>query len=347
MQCQAFFPRFLIALMAAALGGSHIVSEAIADPVADFYKGRTITIIVGASEGGAFSIYARALAEAMPRYLPGQPKIIVQSMPGAGGTVMANHMYNAAPRDGLTIGTPMVTMPITQIQRPDSVMYDSARFQWIGNLDGSPAATLVVWHESPVKTFEDIKTRALIVASSGKGSVTYQMPTMINYFYGTKIKIVSGYRGQSDMDIAIMRGEVHGRASFYSSFLSSRPQEMASGQYRVAVQISTEVPDALKAVTNLIDIAPNPEARQVFELFALQGSITSRAFLAPPGIPPDRLAALRTAFDRVIADPEFVSMMAKRNLTFAPMSGADVQKNIQRLMNTPREIVAKLQDAVQ
>jgi tripartite-type tricarboxylate transporter receptor subunit TctC len=227
------------------------------------------------------------------------------------------------------------------------VKYDSARFQWIGNLDGSPAATLVTWHQSPIKTFDDIKTKQLIVASSGKGSVTYQMPTMINYFYGTKIKIVTGYRGQADMDIAIVRGEAHGRASFYSSFLSSRPQEMASGQFRVVVQISTEVPPALKDITNLIDIPPNPQAREVFELFALQGSVTSRAFLAPPGIPADRLAALRAAFDRVIADPEFAAMMKKRNLTFEPMSGENVQKNIERLIATPKEIVAKLQDAVQ
>jgi tripartite-type tricarboxylate transporter receptor subunit TctC len=324
-----------------------IVSSAAAQPAADFYKGKTITIIVGATEGGAFAIYARALADYMSRYLPGNPKIIVQAMPGAGGTVMANHMYNVAPKDGLTIGTPMVTMPITQLQRPDSVMYDSARFQWIGNLDGSPAATLVTWHESPIATFEDIKTKQVVVAASGKGSVTYQMPTMINHYYGTKIKIVSGYRGQGDIDIAIMRGEVHGRASFYSSFLSSRPQEMASGRFRVVVQISTEVPPALKNVTNLLDIAPNDEARQVFEVFALQGSLTSRAFLAPPGIPADRLAALRTAFDRVIADPEFAEMMKKRNLTFEPMSGTAVQKSIERLMATPKHIVTKLSDAVQ
>jgi tripartite-type tricarboxylate transporter receptor subunit TctC len=327
--------------------GAMLTTSAPAEPAVDIYGGRTITIIVGASEGGAFSIYARALAEAMPRYIPGNPKIIVQAMPGAGGTVMANHMFNVAPKDGLTIGVPMVTMPITQIQRPESVRYDAARFQWIGNLDGSPAATLVTWHESPIATFDDIRTKQLIVASSGKGSVTYQMPTMINHYYGTKIKIVTGYRGQTDMDIAILRGEAHGRASFYSSFMSSRPQEMTSGQFRVVVQISTEVPLAIKNITNLIDIPPNAEARQVFELFALQGSVTSRAFLAPPGTPPDRLAILRKAFDQVIADPEFAEMMKKRNLTFAPMSGEAVQRNIERLMATPAEIVTKLQAAVE
>jgi tripartite-type tricarboxylate transporter receptor subunit TctC len=170
---------------------------------------------------------------------------------------------------------------------------------------------------------------------------------MINHFYGTKIKIVTGYRGQTDMDIAIMRGEAHGRASFYSSFLSSRPQEMASGRFRVVVQISTEVPPAIKNVTNLINIAPSAEARQVFELFALQGSVTSRAFLAPPGTPADRVAILRKAFDQVIADPEFAEMMKKRNLTFEPMSGEAVQTSIQRLMATPKEIVSKLQAAVE
>ena len=324
-----------------------LVTSTAAQTVEEFYKGRTITIIVGATESGAFSIYARALAEWMPRYLPGTPKIIVQAMPGAGGTVMANHMYNVAPKDGLTIGTPMVTMPMTQIQRPDSVRYDSARFQWIGNLDGSPVVTLVVWHETPFKTFEDVKTKPLVVASSGKGSVTYQMPSMINHYYGSKIKIVTGYRGQADIDIAMMRGEVHGRSSFYSSFLSSRPQEMVSGQFRVVAQISTEVPPALKNVTNLIDVAPSAEARQVFEFFALQGSVTTRAFLAPPGVPSDRLVALRKAFDQVIADPDFAAMMNKRNLTFEPLTGENVQKNIERLMVTPKEIVAKLQELVQ
>jgi tripartite-type tricarboxylate transporter receptor subunit TctC len=324
-----------------------IASATAAQPADDFFRGRTITIIVGATESGAFSIYARALAEAMPRYLPGNPKIIVQAMPGAGGAVMANHMYNVASKDGLTIGTPMVTMPLTQLQRPEAVRYDSERFQWIGNLDGSPVVTLVVWHETPFKTFEDVKTKPLVVASSGKGSATYQMPSMINHYYGTKIKIVTGYRGQADIDIAMMRSEVHGRASFYSSFLSSRPQEMASGQFRVVAQISTDVPPALKDVTNLIDVAPNAEARQVFEFFALQGAVTTRAFLAPPGVPPDRVAALRKAFDQVVADPEFVAMMKKRNLTLAPMSGENVQKNMARLMATPKAIVLKLQEATQ
>jgi tripartite-type tricarboxylate transporter receptor subunit TctC len=324
-----------------------ISSAAAAEPAQDFYRGRTITIIVGATESGAFSIYARALAEAMPRYLPGAPKIIVQAMPGAGGTVMANHMYNVAPKDGLTIGTPMVTMPLTQLQRPEAVRYDSQQFQWIGNLDGSPVVTLVVWHESPFKTFEDVKSKPLIVASSGKGSVTYQMPSMINHYYGTKIKIVTGYRGQADIDIAMMRREVHGRSSFYSSFLSSRPHEMASGQFRVVAQISTEVPAALRDVTNLVDVAPTAKARHVFEFFALQGSVTTRAFLAPPGVPPDRVAALRRAFDQVTADPEFVAMMKKRNLTLQPMSGENVQKNMARLMATPKSIVDELQDAIQ
>jgi tripartite-type tricarboxylate transporter receptor subunit TctC len=346
-RCNRGFVQKSLLFATSAWVGTVFATSAATQPAAQIYAGRTITIIVGASEGGAFSIYARALAEAMPRYIPGNPKIIVQAMPGAGGTVMANHMFNVVPKDGLTIGVPMVTMPITQIQRPESVRYDAARFQWIGNLDGSPAATLVTWHESPIATFDDIKTKQLVVASSGKGSVTYQMPTMINHFYGTKIKIVTGYRGQTDMDIAILRGEAHGRASFYSSFMSSRPQEMKSGQFRVVVQISTEVPPAIKTVPNLIDIPPSAEARQVFELFALQGSVTSRAFLAPPGTPSDRLAILRRAFDQVIADPEFAEMMKKRNLTFEPMSGEAVQKSIERLMATPKEIVTKLQAAVE
>jgi len=315
-----------------------------AAPAADFYAGQTVTLIVGASDGGAYAVYGRMLAKHMESHIPGKPTIIVQAMPGAGGTKMANYMYNAAHRDGLVIGTPLAPMPITQLLRPEGVKYDAAKFQWLGNLEGSPPV-LAVWHTAPVQSIEEAKTRELIVASSGKGSVTYQVPAMINRLLGTRIKIVSGYKGETDIDLAIERGEVHGRASFYGSMIVSKPQQIKDGRLRFIAQVATHEVPALKGVPNLVETAKDDETRRMFEFFALQ-SATGRAYFTPPGVSADRVAILRKAFDDTTASKQFDADMKTRHMLYDVTPGAEVQKAVVKMLATPKPLVERVREAI-
>jgi tripartite-type tricarboxylate transporter receptor subunit TctC len=265
-------------------------------------------------------------------------------MPGAGGTKMANYMYNAAHRDGLTIGTPLAPVPITQLLRPNGVKYDAAKFQWIGNLEGSPPV-LAVWHTAPVQSVEQAKTKQLIVASSGKSSVTYQVPAMINRLLGTKIKIVTGYKGETDIDLAIERGEVQGRSSFYGSMIVSKPQAIKDGRLRIIAQVSTHEVPALKDVPNLVTTARDADARRMFEFFALQ-SATGRAYFTPPGVPADRVAMLRKAFDDTAASHEFDADMKTRHMLYDATPGVEVQQAVAKMLTTPKPIVDRVREAI-
>ena len=221
---------------------------------------------------------------------------------------------------------------------------DAAKFHWLGNLEGSPPV-LAVWHTAPVQSIEQAKTRELIVASSGKGSVTYQVPAMINRLLGTRIKIVSGYKGETDIDLAIERGEVHGRASFYGSMIVSKPQQIKDGRLRFIAQVATHEVPALKGVPNLVETAKDDETRRMFEFFALQ-SATGRAYFTPPGVSADRVAILRKAFDDTTASKQFDADMKTRHMLYDVTPGAEVQKAVVKMLATPKPLVERVREAI-
>jgi tripartite-type tricarboxylate transporter receptor subunit TctC len=336
-----------VASYAVSIAAALIVATATtahADAVADFYRGKTMTFMVGAEEGGPYVTYARALIEHMQRRIPGKPNIIVQTMPGAGGVKMANYMFNVAPRDGLMVGSPLPAVPLTQVLRPKAVKFDAAKFQWIGNLSGSPPV-MALSDRSPAKTLADARRVEVIVASSGKGSVTYQLPAMLNSLVGTKFKIVTGYKGGPDMDLAIARGEVHGRAFFYENLKVVMGDKVKAGTMFALVQVAMKAPDEIRRVPNVAESADTPEARAAFEFYALQAE-NGRAFFTPPAVPAERVKALRESFRQTTASPEFVAMMKARNLPFDVTDGEQVQEAVEKLVNTPKPIVERVRKII-
>ena len=326
------------ALLAFASGPSH------ADSIADFYKGKTMTFMVGAEEGGPYVTYTRALIEQMQQRIPGRPNIIVQTMPGAGGVKMANYMFNVAPKDGIMVGSPLPAVPLTQVLRPNAVKFDAAKFQWVGNLSGSPPV-IALSDKSPAKTLDEAKRVEVIVASSGKGSVTYQLPAMLNSLIGTKFKIVSGYKGGPDMDLAIERGEVHGRAYFYENLKVVMGDKVKAGKMFALVQVAMNMPDEIRNVPNVADKADTDEARAAFEFYALQAA-TGRAYFTPPDVPADRVKALRDAFRQTTSSPEFAAMMQARNLPFDVTDGEHVQAAVEKLVATPKPVVERVRKII-
>jgi tripartite-type tricarboxylate transporter receptor subunit TctC len=326
--------------IATVLWLSSVVAAAQADPIADFYRGKTITIVVASGAGGGYDFFARSLAKHMSRHIPGNPTLIVQNMPGAGGARTVNFIYNVGPQDGTMLGVPLAPAAMAQLLDPSPIRYDAARLQWIGNLEDS-VGILFVWHGSPTKTVADAMTRVTPLAGSGKSSATYQLPVLANALLGTKFNVVLGYPGAAEMEIAIERGEVDGRAAVWQTLNTTQPTWIKDGKVRFIMQNVLKRSPQLPDTPTYIELAKTDEARRIFELMAFQ-NVTSRPLVAPPGVPKDRVAALRRAFDAVVKDPVMLSELTRAGLEIEPSSGKEVQAAVERMIATPPEIVATM-----
>jgi len=320
-----------LALVLASLG------MARADGVADFYKGRTVEIYVGYSTGGGYDIYARALARRLGGFIPGNPTVVVKNMPGAGSLRLANWLANAAPRDATAFGTigrgtafdPVLGQPGADFKGPD--------LSWIGSMNRE-VSICASWHDSGVNTFEDLKTKGLLVGGVSPNDDTVQFAKVLNYVLGTKLKIVAGYPGGNDVVLAMERGEVKGRCGWsWSSVLAARPSWVKEKKINVLVQLALSKHPDLPDVPLITDLAKNQSQRQMLRLiFARQ--VMGRPFVAPPGIPADRLAALRKAFMQTLADKDFLADAAKERLEVAAVPGAEVEALVKELYATPTEV---------
>lgn len=339
MRLNGIASRITVALFAAAAAG-----QASAETPAEFYQGKTVTIIVGAGAGGGYTFYARLLAEFIERRLPGAPNIIIQNMPGAGGIKAANFVANVAPTDGSTLGFLLKHTPMAQVLGSKGVKYDAAAFRWIGNMDENQGVISVL-KTAPATTIEQAKTTELILASTGRGSETYINPAVMNHTLGTKFKIVTGYKGASDMDLAIERGEAHGRGCAWAGWKILKPDWIAEGRLVNLVQVGLQKDTDLPNVPLLGDLAETEEQRQIFNFLALP-NVMARSLFAPAGTPPDRVAALRAAFDQTVTDPAFLAEAAKRKISISPRSGAEVQRLVKKLIDTPRPIVDTVRSAL-
>ena len=315
---------------------------ALADTVSDFYRGNTIRLYVSTSPGGGYDLVSRLFVRYFPNHLPGKPSVIVVNMPGAAGVTLANWAYNVAPRDGTVLGMPNLTVPMNQVITPDQVRYDAAKLNWIGNLEQA-TLSLFTWHASKTKTIEDARTRETIMGVSSKASVLYQMLALSNRLLNTKFKIILGYEG--NRVLAIERGEVEGSASTLQNF----PGIAAHWLPNMLVNILTvnaekrvaKFPDA----PTMMELTDNPVYKRMLEFMMLQ-SATARAIFAPPGIPEDRLAALRRAFDATARDPGFLTDMEKSQIEVDPTTGEETQAAVVRLIGTTPEIAAMVLEAM-
>jgi tripartite-type tricarboxylate transporter receptor subunit TctC len=321
----------LIALLALA------PSIARADPVADFYRGRTISVYIGVNVGGGYDFEARLIARSMKAYIPGNPTLVPQNMIGAGGIKMANYLYSIAPQDGTAIGMFPMTLVAAQAVGTEGVQYDANRFAWLGSMTKS-TNTFAVWGTTGVRTIEDARRKELTAGASNKGAITYTFPRMLNEFLGTKLRIVSGYQGNSTMVLAMEKGEVDAVTNTWDSWKSLSPALLAEKKINLLVQ--TEPKSNELNLPSVQELARNDEDRKVIELI-LSGDRLGKPMAAAPNVPAERIAALRAAFEAAIKDPELIKAAAAARLDVSPIPGTVLQDTVRNVLATPAALVAR------
>ncbi len=320
--------------LAGVLAG--LVAPASAQTVADFYKGRQITIVVASSAGGGYDLQGRLFARHMGDHLPGKPTMIVQNMPGAGGLTAANHIYTIAPKDGTLIGVVQRGVLTAKLTSPGGVRFELEKFGWIGNLAPEVAA-VVSWRTSPVQTTQDLFTKEFIVGGNGPTLDPETVPRMLNALIGTKFKIVSGYTATTDVLIAMQRGELHGLADFAWGNVKRRPDLQLKVLMQSGLAKSPDLPDVPLA----LDFVKNEEDRKVMELFFVQKTV-ARPLVAPPGLPAERLAALRDGFIAMTKDKTFLEETGKLSIDVEPERGEALDALVARIAATPPDVAARL-----
>jgi tripartite-type tricarboxylate transporter receptor subunit TctC len=324
---------------AAILGVSMAALTARADPVADFYHGKTLTVVIGTSAGNDYDFRGRLLARYLGRHIPGEPTIVPQNMPGAGGIKAVNYLASIAPHDGTVLHMIMSNMMSAQAIGAQGVQFDTRKFYWIGNTTSTPNV-MVAWYKSGVTSIEQVKTRELIVgAPPATAGVIYA--TASNGVLGTKFKLVTGYPGGNEVNLAMERGEVDGRASnSWASWKSTRPEWVKDKRIVVLVQVGLKRDPDLKDVPLLLELAGNDTDRQVLTFLSADTAI-ARALVTTPDTPPERVAALRRAFDATVRDPDFLAEAEKSQMDIVPMTGEDAQKIADGIVNTPPAVLAR------
>jgi tripartite-type tricarboxylate transporter receptor subunit TctC len=319
--------------------------QAQGSALADFYRGRTITIVVGYSAGGGYDTYARVLGRHIGKHIPGNPQVVVQNMPGAGSLRAANYIYNVAPKDGTTFGTISRGMAMEPLIGTSQTQYESAKFTWLGSgtEEMSVFATMAA---SGVKTFQDMLTKTVSVGGEGSGSDPDVYALLLKNTFGAKIRLVSGYPGTAEIALAMERGELDGRASWsWTSIKSQKPDWFAGNKVFFPLQLNLTRNPELPQVPVIMDFAKNDRQKQSLRI-VLSRQTMGRPFLAPPGLPEDRKQALRKAFDDTMKDPEFVAEAKARGMEVNPVSGAEIDKLLAELYATPADVVAETKAAI-
>jgi tripartite-type tricarboxylate transporter receptor subunit TctC len=340
----------VIATIAAALlvvfSGSQSV-RADDQSVADFYRGKVIKFVLSAGEGGGYGTYVETIIPFMQQYLPGNPKIVPQHMLGAGGLVAANNLYNVLPRDGSVFAMiHRFAVSTAALFDQQNVRFDPTKFGWIGSMN-EEKSLCAAWHTAPVKTFDDLKKTPIIVSGLAPGGDIDTYTNLLNNVFGTKMKLVTGYSSGSAMDLAIERGEVQGRCGWsWSTLTSTKASWVTEKKVIFLVQMALEKQPELPDVPLIMDFAQTDEQRKILNVILLP-ELMGRPVMAPPKIPPERLEALRAAFDASMADPKFQERAKLLNLEVSAVSGKRLEEMVNELFATPRPIVDKAKAAVQ
>jgi tripartite-type tricarboxylate transporter receptor subunit TctC len=316
------------------------------EALTSFTNVRNLTLIVGSSAGGGYDSYGRLFSRYFARHFPGDASVIVQNMPGASGRRAAEFMYSAAPKDGSVMGTLEQNIPLTQILGRDNVRFDVGRFNYIGNM-AATVSTAIAWHTTGVKTIDEAKTKEVIVGATGETGTTEVFARLMNRTLGTKFRVVSGYRGGNDINLAMERGEVGGRASYsWASLKSTSPEWLADGKAHVLVQIGLHKAPDLPDVPLLLDLVTDPTDHEVARLFSASLQL-GRVVVTPPGVPAERVALLRATYDAAMADPALMADAHRMQIEIDSVQGADVQKLIASLLAESPEVIAKAKTIIQ
>lgn len=326
-----------LAAIAAAAALATVCSSAAADEAA-FYRGKTITVMIPSSLGATLGLYGRLVVDHIGRHIPGNPNVIIESRPGAGGAVGAAYAYKIAPKDGTFIAevlAPSVTLPLLK-----TVAFDGSKFQWIGSLVPRPAV-ISVWKETtPAKTLAEAKREKVIMGSTGQGSETFLIPTLMNHALGTKFNVVVGYKGGAEINHAMERGEVHGRMQYWSGWTAGKPNWLRDKKLIHFVQYGSAIKD-LPNVPSLKSLVKAEKTKQMVTFLETANRI-GMGFWVPPGTPEVRVATLRKAFNAMMASPEFQAVAKKVRAPVELITGEELMKITAEAYATPKPVIAEL-----
>jgi tripartite-type tricarboxylate transporter receptor subunit TctC len=318
---------------------------AATDEIEDFYRGKTLTVLISYSVGGGYDLYARLLAHYLGAHIPGNPVVVPQNMPGAGGLRAANYLYSAAPKDGSMIGTFSRSIPTMPLVTPQDAHFDGRKFSWIGSMS-SDTSLCLTGAKSQVKTFDDMLTKPVVMGGQFAAADSDIYAHLYKNVFGAKIKLVSGYPGTNDITLAMERGEVDGICGLsWGTLKVAHGDWIKNKSVHILVQAALKKDPELPDVPLALDLIKDPQKRQILYLdFAPQA--IGRPFAAPPGIPADRKAALIKAFDETMKDPALLAEAAREKIDIAPMSGPDIDKLLAELYAIPPDVIQKASKAI-
>jgi len=323
----------LLALLVAVAAGSEASAQAV-------------NVVVGYPPGAAYDIYMRNFARHLGKHLPGHPNVIPQNMAGAGSLRAANFLYNAAPKDGLTVGMFARGLAMQPLLDDQGIQYDARKFGWIGSL-GTDVSMVLAWHNKPFKTIDDVRRKEMIVAATGSGADSVIFPYILNGVLGTKFRVVTGYPGANDFLLAVERGEADGTAGVsWSSIIAGKPDWVREHKINILVQLGTRKHPDLGAAPLVMEYAKNASDRGVLELIFARQEM-AYPVVAPPGVPPERVQVLREAFDAVMTDPEYLADARRQTLETDAVKGADITALVERLYASPPEVIARARQAME
>jgi tripartite-type tricarboxylate transporter receptor subunit TctC len=336
--------RHSTALAAVAVVAMSMPSGARSAGVEEFYKGRTVSLIIGYSAGSGYDIYARVLARFIGKYIPGNPSIVSQNMPGAGSLKAAMYVHGVAPKDGSVIATIGRSAPIEPLL--GDAQFDGRSFTWLGSI-ASNSSMCTSWHTTAIKSWRDAMTKPFALAGEGSGSDPDNFARILKNVFGAKVRLVTGYPGGTEMNLAIERGEVDGRCGWsWDSIKSTRPDWLRDKKINLLAVFSLQKAADIPPEVPLIgDLATSDEQRQILRVH-LAGQALGRPFFTSPGVPADRKAALRAAFDATMNDPDFVAEIGRVKLEVNPASGAEIDRLLAEVYAMPKDVIEKAKQAV-
>ena len=337
------WPRYR-AVLAGLVAPGGVMSFAVADPIADFYKDKRLSVIVGYPAGGGFDAYARIVSDNLPRFLPGEPKSVVQYMPGAATLKSVNYIYNVAPQDGTVMGIPSTYLTFNAFVRGEvGDGIDVSRLHWIGRVAPMDIVT-VVWHGTGITRFEELRDRKIHFGGTSAGGGSTIIPYTLNRMFGTKIELALGYVGTTDQYLAMERGEINGMSNaIWSQLGRSHPHWIAEKKAIPLIQDGFERRQVLPDVPTLVELAGNEEDRKVLRLVS-SASVFGRSFFVGPKVPMERVTALRKAFMTMFEDDAFKAMAARLSIDLDPLSGDVLQATVEDISKYPKALFERTND---
>ncbi|HEY5965211.1 MAG TPA: tripartite tricarboxylate transporter substrate-binding protein [Xanthobacteraceae bacterium] len=331
-----------LAVLASAFAVS-VAATAAAQTPEQFYKGKQIELAIGYPPAGSNDVYARLLARHIGKHIPGNPTVVPQNRPGAGSFLTLGYVYNVAPKDGTVIGIGAPTAPLDEKVGAQGVRFKSAEFNWIGRID-SLVNMVFLWHTSPVKTFADALKTESKLSGTGVGSTVSVYPTVTNNVLGTRFKLIMGYKGSNEAQLAVERGEVEGHSTSWTAVKVAHPDWRPDKKINIVVQYALKRHPEMSDVPTVIEFARTDEQRQVLRA-VMNATEIGTAFFTTPGAPADRVEALRRAFDATMKDPEFLAEAVRTKLTLGPLPGEELQKLVNEVTSLSPEMIEKVKAA--